>query len=175
MANQNTTPFQRLKDCHLHFESQYVLHKHELLICGDHRQRSYLPTKNVIQHHRFVLKPKNEQGMKKKEKNYEMLYFVKIITFFNFMHLYYVNSIKKGHGLHLKIFCLFTYCFAILNDDNSYIHIIERNNEYALSVHMKTKVSEWMDSQQLVISLLTFFWKLSYFFLYETINSQRMM
>ncbi|ETO32459.1 hypothetical protein RFI_04659 [Reticulomyxa filosa] len=115
--------------------------------------------------HCFVLRSENGQEMMREneKKDNEMLLFcgrqdyqlniMKITTRLNFIkYLAQVFNTKKKwstfkHTLPIQLPCH----VGILNEDNTYIHIIESNDdENNPSMHIKTKVSEWMDPPQLV-------------------------
>ncbi|ETO09246.1 hypothetical protein RFI_28141, partial [Reticulomyxa filosa] len=55
MGNRNTTHFQILKELHTPLsQSQCVLHKHELLICGGHNQRACYSYHKLKNEYKFI-------------------------------------------------------------------------------------------------------------------------
>ncbi|ETO32495.1 NACHT and WD40 domain protein, partial [Reticulomyxa filosa] len=70
---------------------------------------------------------------------------MKIKIFFNLM-----NYLKKWFTFEYTLPIPLYDCCGIWNENDAYIHIIGGNdNKGSVAVHMKTKVNEWMDFQQL--------------------------
>ncbi|ETO17336.1 hypothetical protein RFI_19986 [Reticulomyxa filosa] len=112
------------------------------------------------------------------------------ILFFGGNDGYVISKSIYKYSIHENILTIFDLtlhiplynCFGILNEDNTYIHIIGGNNfkRDKISIHMKTKVSDWRNSSQLVIFFFNICIYIYFFFCDQTyivlklINSQIM-